>query len=179
MHLNIYFSIMQCSFRCKYKPFIHMQTHHTYNLYFIAHICLCVLVLTGTVENAPNLIVSSCTFSGLQGPSLWAALPTHAAAAFLYGAVSPGNMKNGKTTMEIHSSFFLLCCQFFSWSGWLRWDAILCVSTCLCVGLCECRCQRKPEVWSPPGPGATDGCELPDRIPQDQTVVHCKSKMTP
>lgn len=32
-----------------------MQTHQTYNLYFRAHMCLGVWMLTGTVEKTPNL----------------------------------------------------------------------------------------------------------------------------
>lgn len=44
MNLNVYLYIMQCSFKCKYKHLIHIETHQTYNLYFIPHMCLYIFL---------------------------------------------------------------------------------------------------------------------------------------
>lgn len=57
----------------------------------------------------------------------------------------------------------------------LMW-CVMCVN--LGVGVCECKFQRAPEASDPPGTGAV-GCELPDMNIQDQTMVLCKSCMSP
>lgn len=151
--------------------------------------CRCIFVLARMVGYAPKSVVSSpynvrmlSKYSTCQ-----AALPTYTASLFSWhgGAGSPVARKAGREGNNgslVFSRFLPGCHWQPKWlvtlgSLYIYFNVVCYV--CKSVwGYCECKFQRAPEASDPPRTGAV-GCELPDMNIQDQTMVLCKSYMSP